>query len=102
MAKEQHCERDLGVAAYLMTAGYKLAGLQKINEGFRVFIFEDPAGTALQDAQAFHGGAAASADRLLFNLRKLKALLRQEKHPEEQNKEPIKNESRYCKSHPAR
>lgn len=93
MTRAQHCERDLGAATFLMTSGYKLIGLQKASEGFLVFLFEDPADTARQDVQAFRGGAAASADRLLFNLRKLKALLRQQKY-EENEKEPIKNESR--------
>lgn len=79
MVKTEYLERDLGCSAYLVTIGYKLLGLEKLDEGFYAFRFDDPLTSADRDSRAFSSGAVASADKLLQNLRKLKSMLRAEK-----------------------
>jgi len=80
MTKTEFLQRDLGASAFLLTLGYQLVGLQKLSEGFYAFCFEDPLSTGDRDSKAFFEGAPANADKLLHNLRKLKSLLRAEKH----------------------
>jgi hypothetical protein len=74
----QFVEDDLGKAAFLHARGYSFIGLHDLGRGRFGFTFEDPGGTAAQDA-AIYFGAEVRAHELVESLRFLKTVLVSEK-----------------------
>ena len=68
---------DLYYAAFLKTAGYTLAPLEKSSDGKRnYFVFEDPSGLAANTQTDYVNGLAkVSAKDLIDNIRALKTLI---------------------------
>ena len=71
---------DLYYAAFLKTAGFSLAGLEKSSDGKkRYFVFEDPSGLAMKTQTDYvNGSAKVSAKDLIDNIRALKTLINME------------------------
>ena len=71
---------DLYYAAFLKTAGFSLAGLEKSSDGRkRYFVFEDPSCLATKTQTDYvNGSAKVSAKDLIDNIRALKTLINME------------------------
>ena len=67
---------DLYYAAFLKTAGFTLADLDRSNDRKKYFVFEDPSGLAVKTQTDYVNGLAkVSAKDLIDNIRALKTLI---------------------------
>ena len=62
---------DLGIAAYLMTKGFRLTNASKEPSGRFLFVFDDPDDKAKQYAIEFVGSCCCAFDGHVKNLKKL-------------------------------
>lgn len=62
---------DLGIAAYLMTKGFKLVNASKEPTGRFLFLFEDPDSKAKKYAIEFVGSCCCAFDGHVKNLKKI-------------------------------
>lgn len=60
--------KDLRCAAYLMTVGHQVRGLELDHAGYGVVVFDDKASS---DVGAYERGAQAPAEKLIANYRRL-------------------------------
>ncbi len=71
----EHLESDLGTAAFLVVRRFRLLGLMPNGGGRYAFRFDDPDGTATEEAMEYLQGASVPAKALVSAERDLKTLL---------------------------
>lgn len=71
---ENHRQRDLGIAAFLIVHGFRLLGVEPSGNRFD-FLFEDPSGNAQQTALSYLQGEPCSALAFMDATKLLKTLL---------------------------